>query len=155
VKNGVVISPDTQTGTFHAVTAWARESIVIYNLVWTRWQVLKHRMNTTGSYFKTLATKFTQKNPGWERSKACLKDMVSLARNHSARVIVIPFPVLGFLGEKPYPLNTYIQSICKEAETNGAECLDVVSFLRQFDIRLTVSSVEDHPSAQVYEKIAE
>jgi GDSL-like Lipase/Acylhydrolase family len=155
VVNGAVISPDTQLGRFHAVAAWARKHSLIYNVIWTRWQVFKHRMNTTDHYLTMLATKFSEHNPGWQRSKACLKDLVALAQSRSIRVIVIPFPIPGLLNEKPYPLNHYIESVCKAAEANKAACLDVVPSLQQSDMKLTVSSVEDHPSAEVYQAVAD
>lgn len=155
VKDDLVVSPDIRTGPFANIMAAARKHSDVYNLVWTRWQVLKKPKFTTNRYRAILASKFDETNPGWRRSRACLADLISFARMQSIRIIVIPFPVLGGLPEKPYPFGGYIETVCNAARAEGAECLDVIPVLQQSDIRLTVSRVEDHPSAVVYMRIAE
>ena len=81
--------------------------------------------------------------------------MISLARARSIRIVVIPFPVMGGIAETPYPFGRYIATVCEAARIEGAECLDIVPALQQLRARLTVSNVENHPSAAVYMKIAE
>jgi lysophospholipase L1-like esterase len=154
VENGVVISPDTKVGAFHEAMAWARKSVMSYNLVWTRWQVLKQRFASRARYRDDVAAKFTENNQGWQRSRACLKELLELAHQHAGRVLVIPFPVPGFLRERPYPHHDYVETVCKVVTSGGADCLDVVEILQRSETPLTVSVVENHPSAQVYEIVA-
>ena len=153
IDNGVVVSPDVRTGFLGEIAAWARKRDVVYNLVWTRWQNLKQRFGTGRNNLQHIADKFDEKNAGWQRSKACLADLISLAKTQSVRVMVVPFPVVGFLSERPYPLDRYIRTVCEAAVTRGSECFNVVPMLQEPGLRPTVSSVEDHPSAQVYERI--
>ena len=84
-----------------------------------------------------------------------MAELTSLARAQSIRVIVIPFPMLAGLAEKPYPFYGYIRTVCDAAQAEGAECLDVVPVLQQLEAPMTVSIIENHPSSHVYMKIAE
>ena len=70
-------------------------------------------------------------------------------------MIVIPFPVLDGLDQEPYPYADYIKAVCDAALGEGAECLDVAPALKDTAIRLTVSQVENHPSADVLAQVAE
>jgi len=154
VRNATVVSPDTRVGWFGELMASARKKSLAYNLIWTRWQVLKEPAYTIDQYRSILTRKFTEGSGGWDRSKACLRQLVSLARRHSVRMIVVPFPVLGTVVE-PYPFKDYIAAICEAARASEAECLDVVPALAKSGIRFTISSVETHPSADVYRLIAD
>jgi hypothetical protein len=155
VSEGTVISPDVRTGFLHDLAAIARRHSAAYNFVWTRWQVLRRPALSVDAYQKLLAEKFDEDNPRWQRSKTCLADLVSLAREHSMKIVVIPFPVLSGLQEEPYPLGAYIRTVCDAARETGAECLDIVHLLRQPGMPLSISNVETHPSAEVYIAIAE
>lgn len=155
VKGDAVVSPDVRTGLFGDLMAAARKYSAVYNLAWTRWQVLKRRTFPIDHYREILTREFHEGNPRWRRSRACLAELISLARARSIRIIVVPFPVLGGLAEKPYPFEGYITTVCEAARAERAECLDVVPILQHPGIRLTISSVETHPSADVYMRIAE
>jgi len=155
VKNGVVISSDVRTGLFGDLMAGARKHCDVYNFVWARWQVLKSRKLSVTEYSAILARKYDENYPGWKRSKACLADLASLAKAQSIRVIVIPFPTAGGLRYKPYPFAGYIKTVCAAAQADDAECLDVVPSLQDPLLRVTVSNIENHPSAEVYAKVAE
>ncbi|MGH9967697.1 MAG: SGNH/GDSL hydrolase family protein [Pyrinomonadaceae bacterium] len=155
VKDGSVVSPDIRTGLPGDLLAAARKHSDLYNLVWTRWQVLKQPRFTEDGYRAILTKKFDEGSPGWVRSKACLADLISLARANSIRIIVIPFPVMSGLTEKSYAFAGYIKSVCDAARAEEAECLDVVPALQDPGMRSTVSRVENHPSADVYRRIAE
>ena len=78
-----------------------------------------------------------------------------MARESSIRTKLVPFPELDGVDETPYPYAGYLRIVCGVAESNGAECVDVVPVLRRSDTRLTVGSVETHPSPFVYERVAE
>lgn len=134
--------------------AAARKRSDIYNLVWTRWQVAKKRFGQQ-HYREDVDRKFEATNPAWQRSRAYLTKLIVLAHAHSIRVIVLPFPVLSAISEQPYPFQKYVRAVCDAARAVGAECVDSVPVLQHSNFRLTVSKVEDHPSAQVYGKLAE
>ena len=155
VRGDTVISPDVRTGLWGELTAAARKSSAAYNLAWTRFQLLKGTTYTIDQYREMVTRRFDSANPSWGRSKACLAEMISLARAKSIRMVVIPFPVLRGIQIKPYPFAVYTKVICDAARTHGAECLDVVPDLQDLEIRLTVSRTEQHPSADVYRTIAE
>lgn len=155
VKGDLVISPDVRTGLLGDLAAAARESSATYNLAWTRFQLLKGATYSIDQYRELVARKFDLANPSWGKSKACLADMISLAKAQSIRFVVIPFPILQGLTTKPYPFEMYTKAICDAVRTSGAECLDVVPTLQDLDIRLTVSQTEQHPSTEVYRRITE
>ncbi len=155
VKDGVVVSPDVRTGLPGDLLAAARKYSFVYNLVWMRWQVLRQPRFTENGYRTVLTKKFEEGSPGWRKSRACLADLISLARANSIRIIVIPFPVMSGLSEKSYPFAGYIKSVCDAARAEGAECLDVVPALQDPGIQTMVSNVESHPSADVQRRIAE
>jgi len=155
IEGDVVLSPDVRTGGYHDLMAAARKHSDLYNLVWTRWQLVKHPGSSIERYREDLAARFGEGSPGWERSRACLGELVSLARGRSIRVIVLPFPVLFGIDTKPYPFRAYVETTCGAARAAGAECLDVVPALQGHGPRLTVSDVEHHPSPYAYGRIAE
>jgi len=155
IEGDAVLSPDVRTGGFHDFLAAARKHSDLYNLVWTRWQLLKHPRSSIERYRDDLAAKFGEGSPGWERSRACLGELVSLAQGRSIRVIVLPFPVLFGIDTNPYPFRAYVETTCGAARAAGAECLDVVPALQGHGPRLTVSDVEHHPSPYTYGRIAE
>ena len=155
VKDGAIVTPDVRTGPFGDFMAWLRKGSAAYNFLWAHWQVIKSPGATIDTYRATLARKFNETNPGWRRSEACLADIARLAKAHSVRLIVVPFPVLNGLKAHPYPFAQYIQTVCQAARKQGAECVDVVPALENAQIPLRVSSVEHHPSAAVYERIAQ
>jgi hypothetical protein len=70
-------------------------------------------------------------------------------------VTVIPFPELRGLKESPYPFEGYVRAVCEAARAEGAACVDVVPALEHPTYPLRVSSVDPHPSAEVYRRIAE
>ena len=121
----------------------------------TMWQLLKTKRLTVEQYQELLDGKFDDSNPGWENSKACLINFISLARTQSIQTVVIPFPVPDGLDQEPYAYQGYISAICDVARAEGVDCLDVVPALRDQRIHLTVSSVESHPSAAIYGRVAE
>ena len=155
IEGDAVLSPDVRTGGFHDLMASARKRSALYNLVWARWQVVKHPGSSIERYREDLAAKFGEGSPGWARSRACLSELVSLARERSIRAIVLPFPVLFGIDTKPYPFRAYVETTCTAARAAGAECIDVVPALQGHGPRLTVSDVEHHPSPYVYGRIAE
>ena len=155
VKNGIVYSPDVREGWFGDFMAGARIHSALYNLVWSRYQTMKSRYFAGKSdYVELVARKFMAGNPGWERSRACLKALLATASDHSIKLVVIPFPVLGGLDANPYPFQGYIEAVCGVVRVAGAECLDLVSLVRDPALRLRVSAVETHPSADVYRRMA-
>lgn len=155
VNGDAVITSDVRTGLFGDFMAALRKSSTVYNFVWARWQVLKIHTLSVNEYKELLAKKFNEGNPRWKQSRACLAGLIDLARERSIRMIVIPFPELRGFKERPYPFTGYIQAVCDAARADGAECLDVVPILQPRGIRLRISNVETHPSADVYLKIAE
>jgi hypothetical protein len=155
VNGDSVVTPDVRVGWFADLMAAARKQSAVYNLVWTRWQILKNPSYGINEYRESLSAKFSENNPGWVRSKSCLAEMIALAQSRSVRLIVISFPVLSGINEEPYPFGDYIQTICNAVRANGVECLDVVPALQSSKIRLTVSTIEKHPSAEVYAIVAE
>ncbi len=155
VKGDVVISPDVRTGLWGSFAAAARESSAAYNLAWTRFQLLKGATYSIDQYRGLIAKKFDSTNPLWMKSKACLADMIALAKTQSIRLVVIPFPILQGLTTKPYPFEMYTKAVCDAARAGGAECLDIVPALQNLEIQLTVSQTERHPSAEVYRRITE
>jgi hypothetical protein len=158
IAGNSVISPDVRTGLFGDLAAAARKRSAAYNLVWTRWNVIKLRSRrySIETYRKILATKFNERNPGWRKSRACLIDLIHLARARSVRIMVIPFPPVSGLREKPYPFAGYITTVCDVARAEGVLCVDVVPAIQQPPgIRLVVSTSESHPSAQVLARVAD
>jgi hypothetical protein len=155
VKDSAVISADVRTGLIGGFMAAMRKHSYAYNLVWSNWQIVKRRPSTVREYGEIVAQRFGADSPGWRRSKACFAELVSLARAQSIRLIVIPFPPMPGLRERPYPFEPYISAVCGEARRAGVECLDVVSALQDPGLRLAVSHIEGHPSAEVYARVAE
>lgn len=88
-------------------------------------------------------------------ARTSLIDLIFLARARSIRTIVIPFPPAYGLRVQPYPFQVYITAVSETAKAAGAECLDVVPLPQQPSIRLTISNVETHPTAEVYARISE
>lgn len=154
VRDGVVISSDVRTGLVGDFMAAMRKHSYAYNLVWSHWQVIKHRPSGIDEYSRVLAQRFSANYSGWRKSKACLADLISLARKQSIRFIVIPFPPMAGLSENPYPFESYITAVCDEANAATVECLNVVPALQDPRLRLTVSHIEKHPSAEVLGKVA-
>jgi hypothetical protein len=155
VRDGTIVTPDIRTGLVGEFMAMLRKSSVAYNFVWAHWQVVKVHRLTIDQYREMVAGKFNESNPGWRRSRACLNNMVGLAKTRSIRLIVIPFPELGGIDQEPYPFRSYVKMVCDAARAQGAECVDVVPALKDANIRLRVSRVEQHPSAEVYARIAD
>ena len=50
VRDGAVVSPDVRTGLYGELMAAARKHSAAYNLVWTRWQLVKRRTSTIDGY---------------------------------------------------------------------------------------------------------
>ncbi len=150
-----VISPDVKTGVVGDAMASLRKRSYAYNLAWTRWQLVKAGGSHLDDYRLALEKSFDESSAGWQASKACLSDLASLTHSNGIRLIVIPFPVLGGFDQKPYLFHKYIATVCNAATAAGAECLDVVPAIGEAKIPLTVSAVEQHPSAQVFEQVAE
>ena len=155
VRDGVVMSSDVRAGWFGDFMAASRKYSYAYNLVWSNWQVIKHRPVAADEYLKTIARRFSGGYSGWRRSKACLADLASLSRTQSIRLIVIPFPPMASLREKPYPLAPYIKAVCDAATVAGVECLNVLPALQDPHLQLTVSHIDQHPSAGVQGRVAE
>lgn len=155
VKDGIVISSDIRTGLIGNIMAAARKSSYAYNLIWTNWQVIKHRLSGSADYKTVVARRFNDDYRGWQRSRECLAALASLTKLQSIRLVVIPFPPMSALREKPYPFSHYISSICEEALINNVECLDIVPAIRDRSLRLIISHIETHPSPDVYARVAE
>ncbi len=155
VRDGKMVTPDVRTGFVGDSMAALRKSSAAYNFLWSHWQVVKGQHITVDEYREMLARKFNDGNPGWRRSRGCLRSFVELAKARSIRVIVIPFPELLGLKENPYPFEGYVRMVCEAARAEGAACVDVVPALEHPTYQLRVSSVEHHPSAEVYRRIAE
>ena len=155
IKDSRVISTDVRTGWFGDFMAELRKYSAVYNLVWTRWQLVKNRTLSLGDYREMLEKKFDADSPGWKSSRRCLAELIALAQTKIIRVVVIPFPALGGLAATPYPFERYIRTVCEAVRLARAECLDVTPALQQLRTSLTVSTVENHPSAAVYERVAE
>ena len=134
--------------------AGTRKKSYLYNLLWTRWNLIRARNPTEEEYRQVLERKFQNSNPRWLQSRSCLAQLVSIARTNGMRTIVIPFPVLRGIHEEHYPFRAYIQTVCSAAREAGAECLDVVPLLRRLDAPLRVSNVDPHPSAVVLKTVA-
>ena len=156
VIGDTIVSPDVRTGVFGSLMAAARKHFYVYNFVWTRFQLLKQPRLSIAGYHDVLMQKFNDRNVGWKRSKGCLSDITALARANSIRLIVVPNPVLSGRGvaENPYPFADYIETVCGAVWADGAECLDVVPLLRKPGLRLRVSKLDPHPSAEVFMRIA-
>ena len=155
VRDGKIVSPDVRTGFVGDSMAALRKSSAAYNFLWSRWQVVKSQPITIDEYRKMLARKFNDANPGWRRSRGCLHSFVELAKERSIRVTVIPFPTLRGFKENPYPFEGYVRTVCEAARAEGAACVDVVPVLQHPTYPLRVSSVDPHPPAEVYRRIAE
>ncbi len=155
VRDGKMVTPDVRTGFVGDSMAALRKSSAAYNFLWSHWQVVKAHDITIDEYREMLARKFNYGNPGWRRSRGCLHSFVELAKEQSIRVIVIPFPELLGLKENSYPFEGYVRTVCVAARAEGAACVDVVPALEHPTYQLRVSSVEHHPSAEVYRRIAE
>lgn len=155
VRNGAMVIPDARAGLVGDTVAALRKSSDAFNFLFTHWQVVKGQHMTVDQYREMLARKFNDDNPGWRRSRACLHSFAELAKERSIRVTVIPFPELLGLKESPYPFEAYVQTVCEAARAEGAACVDVVPALERATYPLRVSSVEHHPSAEVYRRIAE
>src|SRR5262249_33386146 len=69
VKGDRVISPDVRTGLYGDFMAALRKHSSAYNLLWTRWQVLKAGTLSVKRYAEVLTRKFSDDNPRWQRSK--------------------------------------------------------------------------------------
>lgn len=155
VKDNVVVTAGDRTGFYGKFEMLMRKHSALYNLAWTRWQGIKNPTYTIIQYRKILTEKFDDDNPRWKISKSYLSKLISIAKDNSIRIIVIPFPELSGLDSETYPFEEYIRKVCGVARENGVECLNVVPVLQHTDIQMRVSSVEHHPSAEVYKKIAE
>lgn len=155
VIDGVVISSDVRTRLFGDLRVAARKYSYAYNLVWTNLQVFNRELSGVNAYSSAVTQRFSEDYPGWRRSKACFAALVSLTRRKSIRLIVIPFPPMAGLRDTPYPFDRYIRAVCNEAHAAGVECLNVVPALQDPRLRLYVSNIEMHPSAEVYAKVAE
>ena len=157
VQGDRIITSDVRLGPLGDVMAWLRISSFSYNYVWSHWQIIKTIVSspTLDQYAQLLSRRFDDSNPGWRASRACLVGIARLARAHSIRLIVLPFPQLFGLSQMPFPFRAYIDTICAVAKSAGAECLDVVPSLQVAELRLWVSVVERHPSAEVHAKMAD
>lgn len=155
IRSGEVVPPDMKS------TAWGRFMAVLrthsyaYNLLQTRWRLAVTRVDSTNQYAETMKTKFQPGSPGWIRSRSCLAALIASAQAAQIRVIVIPYPVLTDVNQRPYPFAGYIDTVCQAARANGAECLDVLPVLQRLGPPLRVSNLDPHPSAQVYRSLAD
>lgn len=155
VKDGTIVPADVRSGTYGDLMAFLRKESRAYNLVWSNWQVIKGRGGSLEQYAGRMAERFRDDYPGWRRSRDCLAALGALARRHSVRLLVIPFPPPVGLRVEPYPFAPYVRAVCEAAVAAGAECLDVVPALRDPALVLTVSHVERHPSAAVHARVAD
>lgn len=154
IKGDHVITPDIRTGGFHDFMAKLRKLSYVYNLAWSRWQILKRRSLSMEIYQDIINNKYSEQAIGWEKSKNCLKNILSFAEKESIRIIVIPFPILSYLSHIPYPFQRYIDTICQAVRLGGGECMDVLPLLRDPNLDIVVSVVDPHPSSDVYSRIA-
>ena len=115
VIDGVVFSPDIRPGPLGEMMAALRKHSAAYNIAWSHWNVVKLQL-ARGDYAKVVTAKFDDNYPGWKASRQCLVDMIQTAAAHNIRLLVIPFPVLSGLGEKPYPFARYVEAVCTAAK---------------------------------------
>src|SRR5438132_775056 len=98
-----------------------RKHSFLYNLIWSRWQIVKLGGSHLDRYRQLLARNFEPSSPGWQMSRRCLGELALLTRSNSIRLIVIPFPVLGGLSQKPYLFEKYVRTVCEAALAERAQ----------------------------------
>lgn len=153
IIDNVVFSPDIRPGPFGDIMAAVRKHSMAYNFAWSRWNAIKAQRAVSPDYAQAVNVKFDDSSPGWQESRQCLADMIHSAAAQDIRLLVVPFPVLSGLAERPYPFARYVEAVCAAVRNASGECVDVVPMLADPGLRLNVSVVERHPAPEVYRAI--
>ncbi len=78
VIDGRVISADVKPGWFGDMMGSLRKQSFLYNIVWSRWQVIKLGAPQVRDVQRALINNFESTSPGWKSSRVCLSSLASL-----------------------------------------------------------------------------